>query len=460
MLDAVIIGGGAAGSTAARLLALWGYHVLLYNRGVPRPPLAETLPPSIGRLFALLGVEREVARAGWFRTTGNTSWWTSYEPRSEAYPDPGYQVTREELDGLLLELARGAGVEVCEESLAPGELPTARLVLDASGRAGVIARQGYRIAEPRYRTLAICAAWEGAAALADPSHTLIESYRDGWAWSVPVSPERRFVTVMINTRETRTSRGEGLGAIYSGELAKTRAFQKMLEGGRMRVEPWACDASLYRARRYTGPQHLLVGDAGSFVDPLSSFGVKKAMSSAWLAAVVVNTCLRRPEMAATALEYFDDRERQVYSDHLRRTAALFGEVARIRPHPFWQARSIAPEEAMFYNEGELQSALDRIRSSDPLRLRPSRAVRTVKRPLVSGREIVLAETLALEGLPRAVEYVRGVHLPTLLEVAGGARSIPELCDSYNACAPGDAGLPAVVSALALLVAKGILEIES
>ena len=57
---------------------------------------------------------------------------------------------------------------------------------------------------------------------------------------------------------------------------------------------WACDASLYSAHTYADAsrQSLLVGDAGAFIDPLSSFGVKKALASAWIAAVVVHTSLR------------------------------------------------------------------------------------------------------------------------------------------------------------------------
>ena len=47
--------------------------------------------------------------------------------------------------------------------------------------------------------------------------------------------------------------------------------------------------ALKRQRDGASDLHLLAGDAGSFIDPLSSAGVKKALASAWLAAVAVST---------------------------------------------------------------------------------------------------------------------------------------------------------------------------
>ena len=44
---------------------------------------------------------------------------------------------------------------------------------------------------------------------------------------------------------------------------------------------------MYDATRFVDGDVLLVGDAGSFLDPLSSAGVKKALASGWLAAVAV-----------------------------------------------------------------------------------------------------------------------------------------------------------------------------
>jgi flavin-dependent dehydrogenase len=429
---------------------MWGYRVLLYHK--PREAartLAETLPPSLRRHLRLLGIDRQVEAAGFYRTTGNTSWWGSVRPRKEDYPQPGYQVLRSDFDALLLKLAVDAGVELRQEA-APRDRNriAARYVLDSTGRAGVIARQGWRVRQPALRTIALCGVWEKAGGWPgiEPSHTLVESYSGGWAWSVPVSPTRRYVTFMVDPG----SRGS-----YEEELAKTRAFRRIFAGGALAGRSWGADASLYTARRFALARVLLVGDAGSFVDPLSSFGVKKALASAWMAAVTVNTCLQHPEMAATALGYFDQCERQVYADHLRMAASFYREAAKRHRHPFWTERAGMAAGAELYDPRKLRASLARLKGAPSLRLRPGDGVRREPRPAIRGREIVMRPTLLLPPLPEGLEYAQGVHLPTLVELAPSRRSVPALFDAYNRRS-GPVPLPAFLGALALLVASQVL----
>src|SRR3982074_635170 len=100
--DAVVYGGGPAGSTVARLMAEWGYSVLLVTKDPGKQPgLAETLPPSCNRLFRLLGIHDRIEAAGFFHTTGNTSWWGGSSAHVERYSGgSGYQVMRPEFDAL------------------------------------------------------------------------------------------------------------------------------------------------------------------------------------------------------------------------------------------------------------------------------------------------------------------------------------------------------------------------
>lgn len=72
---------------------------------------------------------------------------------------------------------------------------------------------------------------------------------------------------------------------------------------------------------------LLVGDAGSFVDPLSSAGVKKALASGWLAAVAVHTALVRPAMRDAAFRFFAAREREMYASLRAMTERHLGDAA-------------------------------------------------------------------------------------------------------------------------------------
>ncbi|PYR48860.1 MAG: hypothetical protein DMF89_14430 [Acidobacteria bacterium] len=78
VIDAVVIGGGPAGSAIGRLLASWGRSVRILNKTVDRSRgLGESLPPSRKKLLEAIDVLDVVERAGFYETTGNTVWWAS-----------------------------------------------------------------------------------------------------------------------------------------------------------------------------------------------------------------------------------------------------------------------------------------------------------------------------------------------------------------------------------------------
>jgi flavin-dependent dehydrogenase len=475
VFDAVIIGGGPAGSTAGRLLAQWGHSVVILTAPASsRPGLAECLPPSTAKVFQFLGVQQAIDSAGFFRTTGNSVWWGTSGRRVEPYPEgSGYQVLRCDFDGLLLGLASGAGARVKIgkaisvpsvdgprlefESGGKRTRIRARFILDCSGRAGVIGR-GLRRKERNSRTIALCGVWRNDPGwkLPDASHTLVEAYGDGWAWLVPVSTQVRYVAFMVDPRETKMVRGRGLAAAYHAELAKTRAFRRLFSQGSLEQAPWGCDASLYTSRAFSGQGFLLAGDAGAFIDPLSSFGVKKAMVSAWVGAVVANTYLRRPAMQETALRFFDDRERQVFEDYLQVTAALFREAAGEHPHPFWMQRSEPFEESRVdAKRVEMRLALESLRRRRSIRVGRAEGVRLEQRAAIEGREIVLRDALLVPGVDGVLDFFESVNLPRLVELAEQNRRVPDMFEAYNQVCPPVA-LPQFLAALSMLVSKRIL----
>src|SRR5215467_12234429 len=117
LTDVAIIGGGPAGSAAARLLASWGHSVVVLARAPRQPPLAESLPPSCIKLFDEIGVRTVIDRAGFIRATGNTVQWADRERRVEMFDHAslGYQVTRDRFDELLLDGAQAAGAAIARD---------------------------------------------------------------------------------------------------------------------------------------------------------------------------------------------------------------------------------------------------------------------------------------------------------------------------------------------------------
>lgn len=424
--DVAIIGGGPAGSTAGRLLAQWGYSVVILNRPPGKAPsLAECLPPSISKVFAFLGIQKEIDRAGFYRTTGNTVWWGKAKRRVEKYDGGlGYQVLRSDFDRLLLQLAVDAGAVVPDihmvRDLKLGKLAVewpdrkrtriaARFVLDCSGRTGVVAHR-FRSKQSGSHTVGLCGVWQlkGGWPKTDATHTLVETYRNGWAWSVPLSPEIRYVTVMVDAG------GKNLETTYRAELAKTRVFAKLTARATLETGPWGCDASLYTSCTFAGPGFLLVGDAASFIDPLSSFGVKKAMVSAWVAAVVTNTFLQRPEMCKAALDFYNEREREIYSSYLRESSAYFGQP------------ETSEEDAV-----AMRAAFEKLKKQSSIRLRRAK------------------------GIVQGMQFYRNVSLPTLADLAESFRQVPDLFEAYNRTCP-PVSLPDFLGALSFLLARGIL----
>ena len=403
---------------------------------------------------------------------------------------------------------RGTGTDDADPPAAPvalhgrderGRAVTAhaRFVLDCSGRAGVVARRHRTRVQTRETTLALVGVWRrrdrwplpagapgaggdavqggdvvagGDAVPSDDAQTVVEAYADGWAWSVPVSPHRRYVTVMVDPRTTQADRSESLRARYLAEVGKTTHLARLTGGAALEGPPWACDASQYGARRFGGPGFLLVGDAATFIDPLSSFGVKKAMASAWLAAVVTNTCLRHPERAVLARDFHAGRERQIWQSYRRRTAAFFAQVSRRELHPFWSDRSDAADPgaaldggeddaaAAFRDDPAVRAAFEALRRAPSIRLRATAAVRRTTMAAVEGREIVAAPSLSLDaGSAGAitVRHLRGIDLPALVAMAGDHAQVPDLYAAYRRSqAPVE--LPDFLGALSVLLGKGLL----
>lgn len=483
----IVLGGGPAGAAAARLLAAWGHDVTLLTRPPHHQPLVESLPPSTTKLLDRLGLRDAVDRAGFLRTTGNTAWWGAEHARPE-YFDPGstgYQVPRARFDALLLDEAERAGATVLRQAIVRKVEPrndgpmrrveydaggaarvlTARWVLDCTGRAGLTARHDWRRAEPGVRTTALVATWEQDSwPLADVTHTAVESFDDGWAWSVPESSTRRQVAVMVDPGLSPIGGAAGLLSRYRAELARAPHLNAMVASARPVGSPWARDASPYSAVTTGEPGLLLVGDAASFSDPLSSFGVKKALASAWLAAVVTRTALDDPAMTGPALGFHQRREQAMFAA-LRRRAAEFSREAMQRHSGGYWARRLAdddnatagePDVAALRDDPAVQAAFQELRRRDPVRLRHSPRLRRARRPAVQDERIVLEDQLILDGFPDGIRWLRGVDLVLLADLAPGSEGVPQL---FDACARQnrETALPDVLGALAVLLARGALE---
>jgi flavin-dependent dehydrogenase len=346
----------------------------------------------------------------------------------------------------------------------------ARWVLDCSGRSGVVARRGWRRPLPAQRTLAIVGVWErlGDWPVEDPTHTIVESHSEGWAWSVPASRNERHVTVMVDPRVTDLRAHNALADSYQAELRRVPGLGHLTRGARLVGAPFARDASPYAAHQVAEQGTLLIGDAASFVDPLSSYGIKKALASAWLASVVVNTALCDASMERTAIELHESRERAIYAALERQRAALAqAALAADATSDFWASRVDAdvsdgvepneePNVAALRDDPAVRAAFDEIRRRESIELRIGPRLQRVREAAVLENRVVLEPRLRLAGSERAIRFVRNVDLVALADSAPDVSQVPDLYEVYcqrHAPVP----LPDFLGALAFLIARGFLE---
>jgi flavin-dependent dehydrogenase len=484
--DVLIIGAGPAGAAAAQLLASWGRSVIVIHRPTAsRHSLAESLPSSTRKLLHLLGQLERVEGAHLYPNTGNVALWGGAS-RTTTSREPGFHVSRSVFDEILRDSARAAGARaiegrvlgidgddpLCVTCAASGD-PTARTayraryVLDCSGRAGVVARRGWRRNENVLRTLAIVGEWEcGAWPASERTQTTVESYRDGWAWSVPLSDTRRQCTVMVDG--DRSPEPLALAAKYRVELAKAPALSARLRDARPVSRPWTCDASTYDCAAAAAGRVLLVGDAASFIDPISSAGVKKALLSAWRAAIVVNTCLDDASMSAAACDLHVRREREVFGDCARRSSIFFGEAGAAYHTAFWIARANACGAAAgdgdpgvdgdLARDSELHAAFDQLRNSGAVRFRTASTLRFEPAATIEGRRIVIRDAIVVPGRGAPVQFAAGINLPALARLAANGCEVPALIAAYQDQV-GPAPIGGVLTGLSWLVARHALVAE-
>jgi flavin-dependent dehydrogenase len=315
--DAIIIGGGPGGSSAASYLARAGKRVLVLEKEVfPRFHIGESLLPYNHQMFRELGLLPVLKAAGFIRKLGaqfhlgNGSKGTKFIFRLGRYTrEPeAVQVERATFDHLLLKHARGLGAEVREGwtvakfSNEPGGVAVearngsnpcehfrAKFLIDASGRGNVTGNQeGIRVIHPHLKKIAVFGHFNGVKVDdGDPGgDTVIIRLENKWFWLIPLSKEKVSVGCVMEQEEFSGAKlppAEIFQRIWQSSSAMCERMQDAKLIGAMHT---TSDFSYYN-RRLVGERLLRVGDAAGFMDPIFSAGVYLAMFSGKLAAEAV-----------------------------------------------------------------------------------------------------------------------------------------------------------------------------
>jgi flavin-dependent dehydrogenase len=352
--DVVVIGGGPGGSTAACRLARAGRQVVLFERDrFPRFHIGESLLASVNDVLDEIGAADVVRARGfpakWGATfltaDGSIERFADFAVSPEVRRPQTWQVPRAEFDEVLLRHAAASGVDVREEhrvldvAFDPAGVTVevrgggdpfsvrAAAVVDASGRVGVLARKfGLRVDEPRLANIAIFSHYSGVPRREGRRAgdiRIIARHDLGWFWLMPISDELMSVGVVLPRAAFDALPRMSHEALLEHTLAETPAAAALMRAARrewpVRVEK---DFS-FGARAYAGDRWLLVGDAGSFLDPVFSTGVAIALESGVEAGRALDGALASGDLSARAFATFDRRQRRRYRSFRRFVLAFY-----------------------------------------------------------------------------------------------------------------------------------------
>ena len=323
--DVLVVGGGPAGSTAAGLLAKYGWHVVqLEKESHPRFHIGESLLPRNLDIFERLGIIDEVGRMGVYKP--GAEFVSDRTGRSAAFPfklalNPSrthaWQVKRADFDAALFANAARLGAVTRERTQvtdikfgARGERAEVsargpenevltfrpRYVLDASGRDTFLASKMHlKDANKQNNTAAMYAHFNGAQRRTGDLEGYISIHlaEDGWFWLIPLPGDLMSVGFVGNQTAWKGRNGTAQ-EMFAQRIASSLTVSERLRGATIASKIYSTANYSYRARRGCGEGYLMIGDAYGFVDPMFSTGVMFAMMAGELGAEAANAWMDDP----------------------------------------------------------------------------------------------------------------------------------------------------------------------
>ena len=312
--DAIVIGGGPGGATAAWYLAKAGKRALVIEKETfPRFHVGESLLPYNMPIFREMDLVPKLEQAGFMEKYGAQFLLPRGDRKAQfafgggrfAREPMSYQVERAKFDEVLLRHAESAGAEVREgttvkdyridegngvtvtaQNGGPPEEFRARFLIDASGTSNFTGnREGLKELYEHHRKVAIYGHYEGVDLPDDRTRGDILIYRleNAWFWFIPLSDDRVSLGLVVD-RATFKETDQTPEALFDTTVQRCPTLSERLANAHRAMPLRKIADFSYRNRRLVSPNLVRVGDAAGFLDPIFSSGVYLAMMTGKLGA--------------------------------------------------------------------------------------------------------------------------------------------------------------------------------
>jgi geranylgeranyl reductase family protein len=341
--DVIVVGGGPAGAVVGWRLASTGAKVLVLERTrYPREKVCgDYVEPRGLRVLEAMGCLTSLEADSPLPITHSSTYVEfrrvysgpiPFYGRRVDLPAHGYIVPRERLDHEMIQAAEKAGVIVREQTLVNNVLATdtgvevraqhdgreiverAHLVVGADGVNSVVAKSaGLLVTDPRHTAVsqrAYAAGIDGD--VGEAAFFFEQRLFPGYGWMFPMRGQVVNIGVGILS-ETRNRRDVSVPHLFDAFFEDVK--RRLPRCGDLRLDA-APIGGIVKTYGAAGCNHfdggLLVGDAGSFVDPMTGEGITPAIESAFLAADVVTQALNAGRFDAAFLSRYERRFREYF----------------------------------------------------------------------------------------------------------------------------------------------------
>lgn len=334
--DAIVIGGGPAGSAASAILAEYGHRVLVLEREkFPRYHIGESLIPFTYQPLERLGLIPLMKSSGFVKKysvvfisrSGKASepfyFFNRYDRNSVAQT---WQVLRSEFDQILMDNARSKGAHVIEEITVKellrdngrvagvraqrksGEVVEFRapITLDCSGKEAFSSvRNGWRMKDPYLNKVAVWTYYQGSKrepGIDEGATTVAYVPEKGWFWHIPQHNDMVSVGVVAEGKYLTRDGVREPEHIFKREIEQNAWIKDHLSVGQQVGPYFIINEYTHHARHCGSEGLLLVGDAFAFLDPVFSSGLMLALKSGTLAGEEVHKAIVEGDFSARRFE--------------------------------------------------------------------------------------------------------------------------------------------------------------